>query len=42
MTCRVLVGPERLRAGPLTVDGETYGSLFRIRRLAVGEPGVVF
>lgn len=42
MTCRVLVGPERLRAGPLTVDGETYGYLFRIRRLAVGEPVVVF
>lgn len=42
MTCRVLVEPARLRAGELAVDGETYGYLFRVRRLAVGEPVVVF
>src|SRR5688500_6499377 len=42
MTCRVLVEPGRLRAGPLPVEGETYGYLFRVRRLAVGEPVVVF
>ncbi|HVV87488.1 MAG TPA: RsmE family RNA methyltransferase [Kofleriaceae bacterium] len=42
MTCRVLVEPARLRAGPLTVEGETYGYLFRVRRLAVGEPVVAF
>jgi 16S rRNA (uracil1498-N3)-methyltransferase len=42
MSCRVLVAPERLRAGPLAVDGETYGYLFRVRRLAVGEAVTVF
>jgi 16S rRNA (uracil1498-N3)-methyltransferase len=42
VTCRVLVEPGRLRAGPLAVEGETYGYLFRVRRLAVGEPVVVF
>ncbi len=42
MSCRVLVEPGALRAGPLAVEGETYGYLFRVRRLAVGEPVVVF
>ena len=42
MTCRVLVEPGELRAGPLAVDGERYAYLFRVRRLAVGEELVVF
>lgn len=42
MSCRVLVAPERLAAGPLVVDGELYGYLFRVRRLAVGEAVVCF
>ncbi len=42
MTCRVLVAAARLQAGPLVVDGEVYGYLFRVRRLAVGEPVVCF
>ena len=42
VSCRLLVEPARLRAGPLSVEGDAYGYLFRIRRLAVGETVVVF
>lgn len=42
MPCRVLVEPPRLLVGPLEVDGELYGYLFRVRRLAVGAALVVF
>ena len=42
MTAALLVAPARLVPGPLVVDGDDYGYLFRARRLAVGDPVRVF
>jgi len=38
----LIVAPERLVAGRLTVDGDDHAYLFRVRRLAVGDAVVVF
>lgn len=42
MTARLIVAPERLVAGRLTIDGDDHAYLFRVRRLAVGDAVVVF
>lgn len=42
MTARLLVAPAALVPGALVVEGDDYTYLFRARRLAVGDPVVVF
>lgn len=42
VTARLLVAPGTLAPGDRTVDGEDYVYLFRARRLAVGDPVVLF
>lgn len=42
MTARLWVAPSRLVAGSLTVEGDDHAYLFRVRRLAVGDPVVLF
>jgi 16S rRNA (uracil1498-N3)-methyltransferase len=42
MSARLHVAPERLRAGPLIIDGDDYRYLFRVLRLAVGAELVLF
>lgn len=42
MTARLLVPPARLAPGELTVDGDDYAYLFRVRRLAAGDPVALF
>lgn len=42
MTARLLVPPARLATGELTIDGDDYAYLFRVRRLAVGDPVALF
>lgn len=42
MSCRLLVGPEALRAGSHVVDGGDHHYLFRVRRLRPGSPVTLF
>lgn len=42
MTARLCVAPARLTPGPLRLDGDDHAYLFRVRRLAVGDPVQLF
>ncbi len=42
MTARLCIAPARLLAGRLTIEGDDHAYLFRVRRLAIGDPVVVF